>query len=97
MAERFLVGCPINGHCHRPPFDVVAVYIDPFPENDPSRKRSAEFRFPTYSSVAQASRDEQQFPLHAGEPAAEKGSWVIRSVRLTNSLVQSSISPRRST
>jgi hypothetical protein len=56
MAERFLVGYPINGHWYRPPFDVVAAYVDQFPENDLSRKRSAEFGFPIFPSVAQAVR-----------------------------------------
>jgi hypothetical protein len=56
MAERFLVGYPINGHWHRPPFDVVAAYVDQFPENDLSRKRSAEFQFPIYPTIAEALR-----------------------------------------
>jgi hypothetical protein len=56
MAERFLVGYPIHGHWHHPPFDVVAAYVDQFPKNDLSRKRSAEFGFPIFPSVAQALR-----------------------------------------
>ncbi len=56
MAERFLVGYPINGRWHHPPFDVVAAYVDQFPKNDLSRKRSAEFGFPIFPSVAQALR-----------------------------------------
>lgn len=56
MAERFLVGYPINGHWHRPPFDVVAAYVDQFPENDLSRKRSKEFGFPIYPTIAEALR-----------------------------------------
>lgn len=47
MAERFLVGYPINGRWHRPPFDVVAAYVDQKPDNDLSVKRSEEFGFPS--------------------------------------------------
>lgn len=56
MAERFLVGYPIRGQWHQPEFEVVAAYVDQFPENDLSRKRSAEFGFPIYPSVAEALR-----------------------------------------
>ena len=44
MAERFLVGYPVNGHWYRPPLDVVGAYVDQKPENDLSRKRSEECR-----------------------------------------------------
>jgi hypothetical protein len=56
MAERFLVGYPINGKWHRPPFDVVSAYVDQFPEKDLARKREAEFGFKIYPSVAEALR-----------------------------------------
>ncbi len=56
MGERFLVGYPINGHWHRPPFDVVAAYVDQKPENDLSRQRSEEFGFPIYPTVAETLR-----------------------------------------
>lgn len=56
MADRFLVGYPIRGRWHRPPIDVVSAYADQHPENDLSRKRSEEFRFPLYSTVAEALR-----------------------------------------
>lgn len=56
MAERFLVGYPINGRWHKPPIDVVSAYVDQFPENDLARKRSAEFGFLLYKSVAEALR-----------------------------------------
>ena len=54
MAERFLVGYPLEGRWHHPPFEVVSAYVDQFPENDLSRKRSEEFGFPIYKSVAEA-------------------------------------------
>jgi hypothetical protein len=56
MAERFLHGYPINGKWHRPPFDVVAAYVDQFPDNDLSRSRSKEFDFPIYPTIAEALR-----------------------------------------
>ncbi|MSR60280.1 MAG: hypothetical protein EXS05_22010 [Planctomycetaceae bacterium] len=56
MGERFLVGYPLEGQWHRPPFDVVAAYVDQSPEGDLSRQRAAEFGFPIYPSVAQALR-----------------------------------------
>ena len=52
MGERFLVGYPIKGRWHRPPFDVVAAYVDQIPKNDLSRKRSAEFGFPIFPTIA---------------------------------------------
>jgi hypothetical protein len=56
MAERFLVGYPIGGRWHDPPFDVVAVYVDQTPENDLSRQRSEEFGFPIYPSISETLR-----------------------------------------
>ena len=56
MGERFLVGYPINGRWHQPPFDVVSVYVDQTPDNDLSRKRSEEFGFPIYATIAEALR-----------------------------------------
>lgn len=56
MAERFLVGYPVNGQWHTPDLEVVSAYVDQFPENDLSRQRSEEFGFPVYESVADALR-----------------------------------------
>lgn len=56
MAERFLVGYPINGRWHHPPFDVVTAYVDQTPDNDLSRQRSDEFGFPIYPTIAEALR-----------------------------------------
>ena len=56
MAERFLVGYPINGRWHRPPLDVVAAYVDQTPESDLSRQRSKEFGFPIYPSISETLR-----------------------------------------
>lgn len=56
MAERFLVGYPKQGRWHRPPFDVVAAYVDQHPEGDLSVKRSEEFGFPIFKTIAEAVR-----------------------------------------
>jgi len=56
MAERFLVGYPIAGRWHRPPFDVVSAYVDQVPDGDLSRKRAEEFGFAFYPNVAAALR-----------------------------------------
>lgn len=56
MAERFLVGYPREGRWHRPPFDVVAAYVDQHPEGDLSLDRSKEFGFPIFQSIAEAVR-----------------------------------------
>lgn len=56
MGERFLVGYPRDGRWYRPPFDVVSAYVDQRPENDLSRQRSEEFKFPIYGSIAETLR-----------------------------------------
>jgi hypothetical protein len=56
MAERFLHGYPLNGRWHRPPLDVVAAYVDQIRDDDLSRQRSEEFKFPIFPSIAQALR-----------------------------------------
>jgi hypothetical protein len=56
MGERFLVGYPIQGRWHRPPLDVVAVYMDQFPLNYLSRKRAEEFGFTIYPTIAETLR-----------------------------------------
>jgi hypothetical protein len=56
MGDRFLVGYPIKGKWHRPPFELVAAYVDQFPKNDLARKRAEEFGFTLYPTVAEALR-----------------------------------------
>ena len=53
MAERFLLGYPINGRWHQPPLKVVAAYVDQKPENDLSAQRSQEFDFPIFPTIAE--------------------------------------------
>lgn len=56
MAERFLMGYPVNGAWHKPAIDVVAAYVDQTPKNDLSRARAKEFGFTIYPSIAEAVR-----------------------------------------
>jgi hypothetical protein len=56
MAERFLHGYPREGRWHRPPIQVVSAYVDQQPSGDLSRRRSEEFGFPIYPTVAEAIR-----------------------------------------
>lgn len=55
IVDRFLEGYGWNGRHHRPPMDVVSLYVDQVPEGDLSRERVA--RFPTmklFNTVADA-------------------------------------------
>ncbi len=56
MATRFLVGYPLRGKWHRPPFDVVSAFVDQQGEGDLSRRRAAEFGFTIYPTIAEALR-----------------------------------------
>jgi len=56
MAERFLHGYPMEGKWHRPPFEVVSAYVDQQPSGDLSKRRSEEFGFKIYPTVAEALR-----------------------------------------
>jgi hypothetical protein len=54
MGDRFLVGYPRDGRWHKPPIDVVSLYVDQRPENDLSGARAAEHGFTIYPSIAEA-------------------------------------------
>jgi hypothetical protein len=56
MAERFLHGYPREGRWHRPPLEVVSAYVDQQPDGDLSKRRSSEFGFKIYPTVAEALR-----------------------------------------
>ncbi len=56
MATRFLVGYPLRGKWHRPPFDVVSAFVDQQGEGDLSRSRADEFGFTIYPTIAEALR-----------------------------------------
>lgn len=56
MAERFLVGYPVDGQWHKPDLEVVSAYVDQTPEDDLSRQRAEEFGFRIYPTIAEALR-----------------------------------------
>lgn len=54
MGDRFLVGYPRNGRWHRPPFDLVSMYVDQHPDGDLTEARSKEFGIRVYPTIAEA-------------------------------------------
>ena len=56
MGDRFLVGYPRQGKWHKPPLEVVSLYVDQKPEGDLSAQRAAEHGFTIYPTVAKALR-----------------------------------------
>jgi hypothetical protein len=56
MGDRFLVGYPRNGRWHKPPIEVVSLYVDQRPEGDLSSQRAAEHGFTVYKSIPEALR-----------------------------------------
>lgn len=56
MGDRFLIGYPRHGRWHKPPLEVVSLYVDQKPEGDLSAQRAAEHGFTVYPTIAQALR-----------------------------------------
>lgn len=56
IADRFLIGYPINGLWHKPDMKVVSLYVDQKPEGDQSGERAREFGFQVYPTIAEALR-----------------------------------------
>jgi hypothetical protein len=56
IADRFLVGYPLNGKWRRPDMKVVSLYVDQKPTGDQSAERAREFGFQVYPSIAEALR-----------------------------------------
>jgi hypothetical protein len=56
MADRFLIGYPIEGAWHRPDMKVVSLYVDQKPEGDQSGERAREFGFKVYPTIAETLR-----------------------------------------
>jgi hypothetical protein len=56
IADRFLVGYPINGTWHRPDMKIVSLYVDQKPEGDQSQARAKEFGFQVYPTIAETLR-----------------------------------------
>ncbi|WP_406696278.1 hypothetical protein V5E97_35345 [Singulisphaera sp. Ch08] len=56
MGDRFLVGYPRHGRWHKPPIDVVSLYVDQKPEGDLSAQRAADHGFKVYPTIAETLR-----------------------------------------
>jgi len=56
IADRFLVGYPIDGEWHQPNMPIVSLYVDQRPEGDQSEERAQEFNFKVYPSIAETLR-----------------------------------------
>jgi hypothetical protein len=70
MGDRFLIGYPRHGMWHKPPIEVVSLYVDQKPNGDLSAQRAAEHGFTVYPSIAQALR-------RGGDKLAVDGVVVI--------------------
>lgn len=56
MADRFLVGYPLNGRWHRSKMKVASLYVDQKPEGDLSEARAREYGFRVYPTIAETLR-----------------------------------------
>ncbi|HSB16871.1 MAG TPA: hypothetical protein VLE22_20635 [Bryobacteraceae bacterium] len=56
MADRFLVGYPLNGRWHRSRMKVASLYVDQKPDGDLSETRAREYGFRVYPTIAEALR-----------------------------------------
>ncbi len=56
IADRFLVGYPIDGEWRQPNMKIVSLYVDQKPEGDQSQERAQEFGFEVYPTIAETLR-----------------------------------------
>lgn len=56
MADRFLVGYPLNGRWHRSKMKVASLYVDQKPDGDLSEARAREYGFRVYPTIAETLR-----------------------------------------
>src|SRR5574342_681654 len=56
MADRFLVGYPLNGRWNRSRMKVASLYVDQKPDGDLSETRAREYGFRVYPTIAEALR-----------------------------------------
>jgi hypothetical protein len=81
MAERFLHGYPRQGKWHKPPLQVVSAYVDQRPEGDLSQKRSEEFGFKIYPTVAAALRcGGDKLAVDAVLQIGEHGNYPVNAI-----------------
>lgn len=80
MADRFLVGYPLNGEWHRPDMKVVSLYVDQKPEGDLSAKRAEEFGFTVYPTIAKTLRcGSKKLAVDGVLIIAEHGEYPVNS------------------
>jgi hypothetical protein len=81
MAERFLHGYPKEGKWHKPPLDVVSAYVDQQPGGDLSKRRSEEFGFKIYPTVAEALRcGGQKLAVDCVLLIGEHGNYPVNAI-----------------
>jgi hypothetical protein len=81
MAERFLVGYPRRGRWHTPGLEVVSAYVDQTPKGDLSKRRSEEFGFPIYPTIAEAlRRGGTRLAVDAVLVVGEHGDYPVNSI-----------------
>ncbi len=56
MADRFLVGYPLNGRWHRSKMKVASLYVDQKPDGDLSEARARKYGFRVYPTIAETLR-----------------------------------------
>lgn len=56
MGDRLLIGYPDEGRWHRPPLQVVSLFVDQRGDGDQSEARAREFGFRIYPTIAEALR-----------------------------------------
>jgi hypothetical protein len=95
--DRFLEGYGWQGEHHRPPMDLVALYVDQFPEGDLSRDRERRHGARIYPSIAEAltlgtSRLQVDGVVIIGEhgnyPVNEKGQKLYPRYRFFKEVVK---------
>lgn len=78
MGDRFLVGYPRHGRWHRPPLEVVSLYVDQKPEGDLSQQRAAAHGFKVYPSISEAIRcGGKKLAVDAVVIIAEHGDYPV--------------------
>jgi hypothetical protein len=81
MAERFLVGYPARGGWHRPDLEVVSAYVDQTLDGDLSRRRSEEFGFRIYPTIAEALRcGGDKLAVDAVLVIGEHGNYPVNAI-----------------
>ena len=96
FVDRFLEGYGWGGRHHRPPVDLVSLYVDQFPEGDLSRERSKRFGVKIYPTISEAlTRGGAKLDVdgvvvigeHGSYPTNEKGQRLYPRYRFFRQVV----------